>query len=88
MKKLFISLLASMLAISLTCAQDHLFLEEQEYQLEGTRFSAWVFPVAHNLDLALEDLQAYCKDHGDVKLTKKMLANRVINSFFMKKDFG
>ena len=70
MKKLFISLLAGMLAISLTCAQDHLFLEEQEYQLEGTRFSAWVFPVDHNLELALEDLQAYCKDHSDVKLKK------------------
>ncbi len=70
MKKLYISLFASMLAISLACAQDHLFLEEQEYQLEDSRVSAWVFPVAHNLDLALEDLQAYCKDHSDVKLKK------------------
>jgi prefoldin subunit 5 len=70
MKKLFIYLLASMFTVSLISAQDHLFLEEQEYQLGDTRFSAWVFPVAHDLDLALEDFQAYCKDKSDVKLKK------------------
>ena len=70
MKKLFLSLLTSLFVASLLNAQDHLFLEEQEYQLGDTRSSAWVFPVAHDLDLALEDLQAYCKDKSDVKLKK------------------
>lgn len=70
MKNLFTTLLASILLITLTNAQDHLFMEEQVVQLEDSRFSAWVFPVAHDLDLALGDLQAYCKDRSDVKLKK------------------
>jgi prefoldin subunit 5 len=70
MKKLFITLLASIFLVSFTSAQEHLFLEEQVIQLEDSRFSAWVFPVAHDLDLALGDFQAYCKDRSDVKLKK------------------
>ncbi len=39
--------------------------------LGDARSSAWVFPVAHDLELALEDLQDYCKDRSDVKLKKE-----------------
>jgi len=70
MKKIFISLLLSIFFISLISAQDHLFLEEQVIQVQDARLPAWVFPVAHDLDLAMEDLQAYCKDRSDVKLKK------------------
>lgn len=70
MKKLLITLLASMLVFPLTSAQVNLFLEEQVIQLDDSRTSAWVFPVAHDLDLVMEDLQNYCKDRSDVKLKK------------------
>lgn len=70
MKKQSITLLLSIFVVSIINAQDNFFLEEQLIQLEDTRFSAWVFPVAHDLDFALEDLQAYCKDRSDVKLKK------------------
>jgi len=70
MKKQSITLLLSIFVVSIINAQDIFFLEEQLIQLEDTRFSAWVFPVAHDLDFALEDLQAYCKDRSDVKLKK------------------
>jgi len=70
MKKLLIILLASMLVLTVTTAQNNLFLEEQVIQLDDSRTSAWVFPVAHDLDLVMGDLQNYCKDRSDVKLKK------------------
>ena len=71
MKRLLITLLASILLFPLTSAQVNLFLEEQDIQLDDSRVSAWVFPVAHDLDLVMEDLQNYCKDRSDVKLKKE-----------------
>ena len=63
-------MIASLGAISIQ-AQIHLFLEEQVVDMDDGRSSAWVFPVAHDLDLAMGDLQDYCKDRSDVKLKKE-----------------
>ncbi len=71
MKRLFSTLILSMILFTFTSAQINLFLEEQEVQLDDSRASAWVFPVAHDLDLAMKDLQEYCKDRSDVKLKKE-----------------
>lgn len=71
MKRLFSTLIASMIVFTFTSAQIDLFLEEQEVQLEDSRASGWVFPVANDLDLAMKDLQEYCKERSDVKLKKE-----------------
>jgi len=55
MKKQSITLFLSIFVVSIINAQDNFFLEEQLIQLEDTRFSAWVFPVAHDLDFALKE---------------------------------
>jgi prefoldin subunit 5 len=70
MKKLFILLLAGCLGTASLDAQMHLFLEEQEVDLEDSRSSAWVFPVARNLEEALDDFKDYCKDRSDIRLKK------------------
>ena len=70
MKKLYAIIVAVILLAGSVDAQDHLFLQEQEINLKDGKSSAWVFPVVHDLDEALEDLQEYCKDRSDVKLKK------------------
>lgn len=50
--------------------QSHLFLEEQEVDLEDTRSSAWVFPIYRDVEAALDDLKDYCKERSDVKMKK------------------
>lgn len=57
------------LAFSLQ-GQAHLFLEEQEVDLEDTRSSAWVFPIYRDVEAALDDLKDYCKERSDVKMKK------------------
>ena len=71
MKKIYAFLLIASMGVISVQAQIHLFLEEQIIDLEDSRSSAWVFPVAHDLELALEDLQDYCKDRSDIKLKKE-----------------
>lgn len=70
MKKISLLLLLIAFCFISVTAQVNLFLEEQVIALEDSRSSAWVFPVAHDLELALDDLQDYCKDRSDVKLKK------------------
>jgi prefoldin subunit 5 len=70
MKKLYSFLLLAFIGAVSVHAQIHLFLEEQVVNLGDSRSSAWVFPVAHDLELALGDLQDYCKDRSDLKLKK------------------
>lgn len=48
--------------------QAHLFLEEQDVQLEDTKATAWVFPIYRDLDAALDDLKDYSKERSDVKM--------------------
>jgi len=50
--------------------QEHLFLEEQEVDLEDTKSWAWVFPIYRDLEEALDDLKEYCKERSDVKMKK------------------
>jgi archaellum component FlaC len=70
MKKILFLLMAGvMMNVSLD-AQLHLFLEEQEVNLEDAKSSAWVFPIPRNIDEALDDLQDYCKERSDLKLKK------------------
>ena len=71
MKKIYAVLLIASIGILSVHSQIHLFLEEQMTDLGDARSSAWVFPVAHDLELALEDLQDYCKERSDVKLKKE-----------------
>lgn len=68
MKKLIISILAFLIFSTTICAQIHLFLQEQEVDLKDGKSSAWVFPVARELDEALDDLKQYAKDRSDVKM--------------------
>ncbi len=81
MKKLYVLLFTAIFMVTSLSAQLHLFLEEQEIELEDSRSSAWVFPVAHDLDEALDDLKNYCKDRSGVKLKKDgenmMIAEKV-----------
>ena len=71
MKKFYSLLLMAFMGILSVQSQIHLFLEEQVIDLGDSRSSAWVFPVAHDLDLALGDLKDYCKERSDVKLKKE-----------------
>ena len=68
MKKL-LPLLVLLLLLSVSAhSQIHLFLEEQEITLSDARSSAWVFPVARDLDEALDDLKDYVRDRSDVRM--------------------
>ncbi len=71
MKKIYTLFAIAFIAALSVHSQIHLFLEEQMTDLGDARSSAWVFPVAHDLELALEDLQDYCKERSDVKLKKE-----------------
>ncbi|MEN8202994.1 MAG: hypothetical protein ABFS28_10390 [Bacteroidota bacterium] len=64
---LIIALLSLVIALQ---GQAHLFLEEQEVDLEDTKSSSWVFPIYRDLDAALDDLKDYCKERSDVKMKK------------------
>ncbi|RLD24190.1 MAG: hypothetical protein DRI70_08505, partial [Bacteroidetes bacterium] len=70
MKKLYSVYIVAILIFPSLDAQIHLFLEEQEVNLKDARSSAWVFPVARDLDEALDDLREYSKDRSDVKMKK------------------
>ncbi len=81
MNKFYTIIITAILVIPGAEAQIHLFLEEQEINLKDARSSAWVFPVARDLDEALDDLKEYCKDRSDVKMRKAgenlMIAEKV-----------
>ena len=68
MKKLTLILIGTILIFSSIDAQIHLFLEEQEIDMKDAKSSAWVLPVARDLDEALDDLKEYSKDRSDVKM--------------------
>lgn len=70
MKRFLILLLAGVLSSSIINAQDHLFLEEQEFTLADGKVSGWVFPAAGNQEETLDDLKEYLKDRSDIKLKK------------------
>ena len=70
MKKLIFILMACIILPGFLHGQMHLFLEEQEVNLEDATSSAWVFPIPRNLDEALDDLKDYCKDRSDLKMKK------------------
>jgi hypothetical protein len=71
MKKIYTLLSIAFIGMLSVHSQIHLFLEEQVLDMGDSRSSAWVFPVAHDLELAMGDLQDYCKDRSDVKLKKE-----------------
>lgn len=71
MKKFLIILLAGVLLSGMLNAQDHLFLEEQEFTLEDGKVSGWVFPAADNQEETLDDLKDYLKSRSDIKLKKQ-----------------
>ena len=71
MKKLYTLLIATIMLTGSINAQIHLFLQEQEIDLKDGKSSAWVLPVARDLDEALDDLKDYCKDRSDVRLKKR-----------------
>ncbi len=68
MKKLFTLMITAVLLTGSANAQIHLFLQEQEVNLKDGTSSAWVLPVARDLDEALDDLKDYCKDRSDVRM--------------------
>lgn len=70
MKKIFLLLILVTVFFTSVDAQIHLFLEEQEITLKDARSSAWVIPVARDLDEALSDLKDYSKDRSDVRMKK------------------
>lgn len=70
MKKITIYLITGMIFTGSMHAQTHLFLDEQEVNLTDGKVNAWVFPVAGDLEEALDDLKDYVKDRSDIKLKK------------------
>ena len=70
MKKMIFTLIAGIILTGSLQAQIHLFLEEQEVNLEDAKSFAWVFPIPRNLDEALDDLKDYCKERSDLKMKK------------------
>ena len=70
MKKFYTFLILALFSFNGLHSQIHIFLEEQTISLIDFQSSAWVFPIAHNLELALEDFQAYSKERSSVKLKK------------------
>ena len=70
MKKLIFILSACIILPFSLQGQIHLFLEEQEVNLEDGSSFAWVFPIPRNLEEALDDLKDYCKDRSDLKMRK------------------
>jgi len=68
MKKIFTIVIAAIMLTGAVDAQIHLFLQEQEVNLKDGRSSAWVLPVARELDEAMDDLKDYCKDRSDVRM--------------------
>jgi len=70
MKNLYTTIIAVILLTGSADAQIHLFLQEQEINLKDGRSSAWVIPVARDLEEALDDLKKYSKDRSDVKMKK------------------
>lgn len=71
MRKLFTLLLAGLfLAVSLN-AQQHLFLGEEEINLEDGKFVGWVFPATASQELTLNDFKDYLKGRSDLKLKKE-----------------
>jgi prefoldin subunit 5 len=81
MKKAILVLATGIFLSGLLHAQDHLFLEEQEINLEDSKSSAWVFPIPRDLDEVLDDLKDFCKERSDLKLKKDgdhmMIAEKV-----------
>lgn len=71
MKKIYLFLIAGCLLWSSLHAQIHLFIQEQEVNLPDATSMAWVFPVARDLDEALDDLKDYCKDRSDIRMKKR-----------------
>lgn len=63
-------------------SQENLFLQEQVVDLPDGKSEAWVFPVARDLEVALNDLKEYAKDRGDLKMKKEgenmMIAQKVL----------
>lgn len=70
MKRLYFILIALLSLVIGVQGQAHLFLEEQDVDLEDTKATAWVFPIYRDLDAALEDLKDYSKERSDVKMKK------------------
>ncbi len=68
MKRFAFTLIAGIMLNRSRNAQIHLMLQEQEVTLTESRSSAWVFPVARDLDEAMDDLKQYCKDRSNVKM--------------------
>ena len=68
MKRISILLLSLLFPGSSAFAQIHLFLQEQDIKLSDGTSSAWVLPVARDIDEALNDLKNYCKDRSDVRM--------------------
>ena len=56
MKKLYIIISIGIFSIGSVNAQIYLFLQEQEIDLKDGKSTAWVFPVASDLEEAMEDL--------------------------------
>jgi len=71
MKKKHVIMLALLACTIVLQAQIHLFLEEKQVSIPDGKFEAWVFPINHNLDEALDDLKDFCKDRSDVKMKKE-----------------
>jgi len=68
MKKILFLLATGILLSGFLNAQDHLFLEEQEVNLEDSKSYAWVFPIPRDLDEVLDDLKDYCKERSDLRM--------------------
>jgi len=68
MKKIYTLFVSLLLTAAIAHSQIHLFLQEQEINVKDTKSAAWVFPVARDLDEAIDDLKDYTKDRSDVRM--------------------
>lgn len=81
MRKIPYLLMIALVVTPVINAQIHLYLEEQEVQIDDGRQHGWVMPVVGDLDEALKDLDNFCKERTKVKMKKDgenlMIAEKV-----------
>ncbi len=68
-KKISLLGVAILLTVSMQ-GQIQIFLEEQEIGLPDGVSTAWVFPIAGEMEEALDDLKEYSKERSDMKMKR------------------
>lgn len=68
MKKKFSVFFILLLLATPLISQQRVFLQEKEIAMEEYSGTAWIFPVAGDIESALDHLKDYCKERSDVRM--------------------